>query len=178
MFEAEAAGLQQILAEDLAPFELSRAFRGAEDAELLGLEGIDNSGNQRSLRADHGQLNGILLGEADESGNILRGNIDVHRIRCGAGVSRRDEDGAGARAVAQLPRQGVLASPVADDQDVHLCHDKNIRAGSKTRKLGKASRLLADIGRLTLHCDVLTADERVGGPAGRKESLTIFLTST
>ena len=45
--------------------KLSRPFGRTKDAQLLGLEGIHDSGDQRSLGTDDGKLDGILLGETD-----------------------------------------------------------------------------------------------------------------
>ena len=60
---------QQVFAKDLAAFQLGGRFCGAEDAQLLGLESIDNAGHQRRFRAGDGQSDFVFLGELSGAGN-------------------------------------------------------------------------------------------------------------
>ncbi len=110
---------EQVFAEDFAAFELGGGFRWAEDAELFGLEGVDDAGDQRRFGTDDGEADVVFLGEADEAREIGGGEIDVFGIERRAGVAGSDEDAAYARALFDFPGQGVFAAAVADDKNVH-----------------------------------------------------------
>ncbi len=63
--------VEQILAKDLAALEFRRGLAGTEDPQALRLEGIDDSGGQRALRADDGQPHVVVPGEADQGRKIV-----------------------------------------------------------------------------------------------------------
>ncbi len=46
---------QQVLAEHLAAFQLSGSLGGAEHAQLFRLHRVDDAGDQRRFRTDHGE---------------------------------------------------------------------------------------------------------------------------
>ena len=61
----------------------------------------------------------VLLGEADQGGEVGRLDVDVLAVEIGAGVAGGHEDAVGAGTLRDFPGQGVFPPPIADDQDVH-----------------------------------------------------------
>ncbi len=110
---------QQVLAEDLAPFQLGGRLVGTEDAQLGGLKGVDQAADQGHFRADDGQLDVVLLGELDEPRDVGGRNVDIFRVEGRAGIARRDEDASHSPALAEFPCQRMLAPAIADYQHVH-----------------------------------------------------------
>ena len=68
---------QQVLAEDLASFQLGGLLARAKDPQLGILKGIDNALGQRQLRTDDGQPDVILLGELDQPRKVGRRDVDI-----------------------------------------------------------------------------------------------------
>ena len=77
----------ELLGEDLAGFELGRLLRRAEDAQPGLLEGVDDALRQRLFRADDGQADLFLLGEADQGVEVVDVDGDVDAVLGGAGVA-------------------------------------------------------------------------------------------
>ena len=112
--------VQHVLAKDLAAFELGGRLRRAEDPQLLALKHIDDAGDQRRFRADDRQLDRVLLHELDQAARYRRPrsatfSASARRAR----IARRDEHPLDARAGGDLPRQRMLATSVANDQNFH-----------------------------------------------------------
>ena len=112
-------GPQQVLAEDLAAFQLRRRFRGTEDPQLGFLERIDDAGGQRRLGTDHRELHAVLARELDELRDVAGRERDVLRILFGAGIAGGDKHMLDVRALSDLPGQGMFPAAVANNQDVH-----------------------------------------------------------
>src|SRR5271154_4571371 len=112
--------------ENFAALELCRVFRRAQNRQAPPLEFIRDALNQRQFRPYdrqvrnqfHRQIRGRCY-----VANIQRDAIGVAR---NSAVTRRAPDFLYARALPQFPRNRVLASAAADDQDFHsVCRNKN-----------------------------------------------------
>ena len=110
---------EQILAEDLAGFELCGAFGGAEDVQIGVHKRIHNARGQRRLGSHDGQADIVLAGELDQLWEISAGNINVLRILCRARVTGGDENAVSKRALRKFPRQRMLSSAGANHQNIH-----------------------------------------------------------
>ena len=121
---------QQVLAEDLAGFQFGGGPAGAEDPQPGRLEGVDDAGGQRGLGPDHGQAHVVLLGELDQRREVGRLDVDVLAVQIGAGVAGGHEHAVRARALRDLPGQGVFPPPAADDQNVHAKVPPRERTGT------------------------------------------------
>ncbi len=110
---------QQVLAEDLAPFELGCRLAGAENAQFLGLERVDNAERERLFGPDDREADIVLLGELDEARKIGRADVDVLGHARRARVARRDEDAVDVRTLPKLPGQRMLAPATTDHQELH-----------------------------------------------------------
>ena len=99
---------EQVLAEDLAAFQLGGGLAGAEDPQPGVLEGIDDAGGQRGLGPDDRQADLVLLGELDQGGKVVDGDGDVLAVEGRAGVARGHEHAVRAGTLGDLPGQGVL----------------------------------------------------------------------
>ena len=111
---------QQILAEDLAGFQLGGRLVRAEDAKLFFLEGIDDAGGQRGLGADDRQLHVVVFGEPDQRAKVARIDRDVLGVEVGSRIAGRDEDAVCPGALSDFPSQGVFSPTISNDQDVHI----------------------------------------------------------
>src|SRR5262249_19882494 len=107
------------LGEDLARLDLGRLARRAEDPQLVLVEMIDDALDERLLGADDGQADALLLDEGDEPVEVVDVQGDVAAVASGAGVTRGTIDPLDPFGLGQLPDQGVLATALADDQDLH-----------------------------------------------------------
>jgi hypothetical protein len=106
----------EALGEILGGFEL-RGFPGrAEDLQAAGAEDVDHAGGQRRFRADHGQVDLVLLGEVSQaSGSVM--------LTFSSSCSRAVPALPGATQTFCTPgagpasRPGVFAAAGADDED-------------------------------------------------------------
>ena len=71
------------------------------------------------FRPDNGQAYAIFLGKTDEFGKIGGLDGDVFAIDVGAGIARGHKHALHARTLREFPSQGVFASAVAYEQNVH-----------------------------------------------------------
>ncbi len=119
----DAVAGQEILGEGLGPLQLRWRPARSEAAQPRNLERVRDSGHQRCLGPDDGQPDPIALGELDQGRDVVRGDGDVldPRLARGAAITRGDIDPLRQRRLCRLPRQGVLAPTVADDEYVHAC---------------------------------------------------------
>ena len=76
------------MAKTLLPSICAADLRRAEDAQTGRLESIDDARRQRILRADDGEADLLLLGEADELVEIVRLDRHIDAVAGGAGVAR------------------------------------------------------------------------------------------
>ena len=112
---------QQVLAKDLAGFQLGGRARWAEGTQARVLKRIDDAGRQRRLGADDREVDLVLPGELDQPRHVGGGNGNVLGIDRRAGVAGRNEHALDARALGDLPRQRMFAAAVANNQNLHGC---------------------------------------------------------
>jgi len=86
------------------------------------MEAVHHAEPQRRFRADNGEADFVLLRETQQAVHVLGGDGDVFAfgLARAAGVAGRDEDLSGFGRLRDFPRQCVLATAAADDQDFQL----------------------------------------------------------
>jgi hypothetical protein len=108
------------------------------DQKLVG-----NALSQRRLRTDNGEVNPIFFGCPDQPLNISRADINVPGELSRAGIARSDVYFFDPTALGELPDQGMLPAPAADNQYLYLPHPLNppllSRRGGRVFKRGFAS---------------------------------------
>ena len=110
---------QHLLAKNLASFQSGRGGGGAEDALPVAFKEVDNPPSQGNFRAHHGQPDVISLGKLQEILVIIRRDMDVLHLGCGASIARCHEDLVHARALCDLPGERVFATATANDEYLH-----------------------------------------------------------
>jgi hypothetical protein len=110
---------EQILAKHFARFELGGRLRRAERAEARLLESVDESGAKRGFGAHDREADLVATCEVEQAFNVGRGDINIFGIGRGAGVTGRDEHAIDTAAKAELPGQGVFASTVSNNKNLH-----------------------------------------------------------
>ena len=114
--------MKDLFAERLASLDLRRPGGGAEDPQALGLKGVDNAGHERSLGADHGEVNRAGPGQPHQPRDVPGLHRDVLADLCRSRIARGDEH-LGAVG-GQFPGQGMLATTATDNEDATrgACH--------------------------------------------------------
>jgi hypothetical protein len=110
---------EEVLAEDLARFELGGLLARPERLDAGGAHRVDDAGGQRRLGADDGQVDGVVLGELHQRGDVGIADGDVLSVDRRAGIAGGDEDAFDPRALFDFPGEGVFASAAADNHDLH-----------------------------------------------------------
>ena len=106
--------MEDLLAEDLAAFELRGLGGRAEDSQSSRREGVDHSCHEWSLGANNREINAPGSGEFDERRNVVGRHRHVLGNRRRAGVPGSNEH-LGAVA-GQFPGEGMFTAPATDDE--------------------------------------------------------------
>src|SRR5262249_52896130 len=107
------------LGEDLAGLELGGDLGGPEDAQPFLLKMIDDAQGERLLRANDCETDPFLARKARQPIEVVLFDIDIDAVHCRAGIARGAKYPLGPRRLGQLPRQRMLATTLADNQDLH-----------------------------------------------------------
>src|SRR3546814_9562745 len=118
---------KEILGEGFASLQLRGGGGGAEDAQALGAEAVDDAGDQGPFRADDGERHAFVAREREQAVDVGGGDVGVAAFAFGrgAGVAGGDEHFIDARRLRQLPRPCVFASAGADDEEFHARISRN-----------------------------------------------------
>ncbi len=114
-----AGGIHDPLREGLRALELRCRLPRSEHRDAAGAEGVGDPCDERSLRADHDEVDGVVVGEFGDRGGIVLVEVDERRILADSGVAGRCEDLVRLRLGAQGEDDGVLSRARAEDQDLH-----------------------------------------------------------
>ena len=116
-----AVALEEILGEGLRAFEPRSEFARPEAAQSRGRERVAEADDERRFGTDDGEADLFALGESEQGRHVVRGDVDVGRVRLEprARVARRDEDLRHARRLRNFPGQRVFATAGTDDQHFH-----------------------------------------------------------
>ena len=115
----QAVALHEFLRENLRRFELRGVLRGAEDAQAVALEKIDDARGERVVWADDGEVDALVFGELHERGVLGDFERQACRELRDAGIAGCAKDGADAGRLAQFPDERVFAPAAAEDEDFH-----------------------------------------------------------
>ena len=112
---------EKILGEGFRALELRCGRARPENSKPGGFEAIDDTGHQRCLGADDGQLDGVGRCEFEQAVDILGADIDVVDafFEIGTGVTRGHVDPVRQRRFPRLPRQRVFAPAASNYQYLH-----------------------------------------------------------
>ena len=110
---------QEILGEDLAPFEHRPLAVRPEDAQPLFPEHVDNAQSERLFRADHGQVDALGPGEGEQAGDIVGGDVDTGGHGADAGIAGRTEEFRSLRRLGQFPDERVFAAAATYHENFH-----------------------------------------------------------
>ena len=85
------------------------------------IESIDDAGDQRRLRADDCQPDGLGVSDGCQCFYVIRGYGDIADLVLprGAGVAGRDKHLGDPRRLRTFPGQRVLATTGTDDKNLH-----------------------------------------------------------
>ena len=105
-----AGALHDLLGEDLRALHLGRLARGAKAGNARSADGVSDTGDERSLGANHDEADAVLGRKAGDGGGIVL--VDVCELGLGedAAVAGRRPDLARARALGELAKHRVLAT--------------------------------------------------------------------
>src|SRR5690606_39130032 len=92
-----------------------------EAAQARRFETIDDAGDERLLRADDREIDGLGTGELHESRCVAGVDLRVPRLRLArrARIAGRNDHLVDERRLRRLPRDRMLAPAGADDENLH-----------------------------------------------------------
>ena len=172
---------QQVLAEDLARFQLGGGLRRAERLQAGLRERVDDAGGERRFGADDREVDLVLLREVEQALDVGRGDVDVLGVLSGAGVAGRDEHAIGAAALADFPGQRVFAATIANNENFHRamrnCRERSARRRKRVESTKGGLRDVSSFGACvkasivvedamcvtsakTLHCELVVVVQR------------------
>src|SRR5690606_16929901 len=129
----------QVLGETLGALEPCRCGRWPEDTDTLCRERIGNAGYQRRLRSDNDEIDIVGTAEGGDGGVVGHIERDALGLLRDPRVARRGKEPREHRRGRELPRQCVLTSAGADEENVHatsLCQCRG-GCGIATRPAGQ-----------------------------------------
>ncbi len=110
--------LHQLLGEVLAGLDAGGSGGRAEYPKACLRESIRDSSRKRNFRADHGQVNAMLLGELHEFWNLSLLKRNALGLNCNPGVTGCAIDLADTSGTAQGIHNSMLASASPDNQHI------------------------------------------------------------
>ena len=115
-----ARGVHDLLGEALRALQPRTGGNGAERDDAFRRERVHEPRYERRLGADHDEVRTLRLRPGDDSGNVLRLEVDVRRHGARAGVARCAEELVALRILGEPPRDGVLAPARSDYEYLHI----------------------------------------------------------
>src|SRR6266545_7134449 len=114
-----ARGAHHLLGEGLRTFDAGGLAAGAEDGDARIAEVVGDSVDERRLRPDDNQVDVELACQPEQPLSILRPDWMAVTDGRNPGIAGRRVELRELRAVAQLPREGVLTATRSDEKDLH-----------------------------------------------------------
>ena len=110
---------QELLGERLGRLDLGGGARRSEDRQTGGAESVDDARLERSFGTDDGEVDGALAREPLEGVDVE--HVDRHALSelGDPGVARRGDQLEVGLFTGQLPRERVLATATADEENSH-----------------------------------------------------------
>src|SRR5690606_7631002 len=115
----DAVLAEQSLRERLRRLDSGGCARRPEDRKSTLLEYGDSTVRQRRLGPDDRQVDALVLGPRHQRSRVAGRDRDVLGESLGTAVAAGDEEGSVRGVVVELAKERMLASAVADDQDLH-----------------------------------------------------------
>ena len=106
---------QQVLAEDLAAFELCGALEGPNTRSLAACNASTMPAASGASGPTTVSDDVVLFGELDQLREVGGTDRHIFRVFRRPGIARRYEHAFHARALRNLPRQGMFATTIAND---------------------------------------------------------------
>ena len=105
---------QQVLAEDLARFQLGRGLRRAEGSQARLLKRVDQAGRQRGFGADDREVDLVLLGELEQPLTSVAG-MSTFSASSAVPALPGATNTRSARCSGRSSTPGVFATTIAND---------------------------------------------------------------
>jgi len=86
---------------------------------------VNNTIGQRHLRPDNHQVDALLPGYFSQPLNVIGFNIQVPGNPGCTGITQRGVNLLNPGTLGQLPDQGMLSGPAANNKDFYLPHPLN-----------------------------------------------------
>ena len=126
--------LRALMARDLANIEAG-IYRLPHDLVEAPLQAIGQTRDQRILGAHDDEIHALVARQGHESVEVAGGDLRVAVGDLGDRVAPRcREHRVDAWALRDLPHQGVLAPPAADQQHVDVVRDPSLHRAHHTRR--------------------------------------------
>ena len=121
--------VHDLFGKDFTGFDAGGALRRSKYFELRFAKLIDNTQRQRGFRSNDRQIDLLRLYNCFQPGNIVGFDRHTGRERFDPCIARRTIECRLSGTLRKLPHHGVLASPTANNQNVHgyLYHMKKKR---------------------------------------------------
>jgi hypothetical protein len=110
---------RELFREYFAAFKASGCGGWADKTTATRTKRFGDSSDQRSFRANNGQVGSNRLGEACKTGRVIYIGRDSHGDFADSGVTRRAEELRGVWTARKFPCEGVFPAPRADYKDSH-----------------------------------------------------------
>ena len=112
----DAVADHERLAECLACLKLRGCGGRSVAKDPLCRQEVDQAERLRVVHRGEVEVDAVLFCRFGETVDVLHAHRQFGRDRCRTSIPRRDEDLVHARALAELPRDGVLARPLSNEK--------------------------------------------------------------
>ena len=109
----------EILGETFRTLQLGGGRRWPEGGDACGAQPVGETGDQRRLRADDDEIDGVFGAEAQDRGVVLDVHGHERRHLGDAGIAGRRIQRAETRRLRKLPGERMLAAAGSDQQNFH-----------------------------------------------------------
>ena len=102
--------LHEVLREDLGTFDDGSLGLRAEARDADGFEFVDTTENERVVHRHNNEVDGVLLAELHDGGNVGGANAGAHRVICHTAVAGQRVDDFHVLVLVELLDDGMLSS--------------------------------------------------------------------
>ena len=137
---------QQVLAKDFAGFQLGGRPRRAERSQPRLLKRVDQAGRQRRFGADDREVDLVLLAQTRAGAWTSVAGMSTFSASSPCRRCPAQRTHARPRALADLPRQRVFATTVANNKNLHRVLRQWIRGrrAQCERRIDDCARCIVD----------------------------------
>src|SRR5262249_47961320 len=107
----------QLLGVELRALQPGGLGTRAKRSDALGLQPVDQPGDQRGLRSDHHEVDVLVTGPSDQAVDVVGVDVETAGLRCDPGVAGGAEHLRTPGGARESAHDGVLAPTSADDEN-------------------------------------------------------------